>query len=135
MVMVKSKLEAGDRKTVASEYVLSDYDAAYFLKDPMIDSIFTAMTALAANVWALQRRQEVTEILLEKHGSVTREMIETYMPNEEEQRKIQERRDAFVDEIYDPFKQSGTIDYASSFHPPSLNLSEEGNTKGPMPQR
>ena len=135
MVMVRSDLEAGNRKTVASEFVKADYDEAYFLKDPMIDSIFTSMTAIAANVWALQRRQEITEILLEKHGSVTREMIETYMPTEEEQKKIQERRNAFVDEIYDPFKQSGTIAYASSFHPPSLNRSEAGNTKGPAPQR
>ena len=135
MAKVKSKLEAGNRKTVASEYVVADYDAAYFLKDPMIDSIFTSMTALAANVWALQRRQEITELLLEKHGSVTREMIESYMPTEEEQKKIQDRRDAFVDEIYDPFKQSGTINYASSFHPPSLNLDETANNKGPVPQR
>jgi len=135
MVMVKSKLEAGNRKTVAAEYVLSDYDKAYFLKDPMIDSIFTSMTALAANVWALQRRQEITELLLEKHGSVTREMIEKYMPTEEEHKKIQEKRSAFVDEIYDPFKQSGTIDYASSFHPPSLDLDESAENKGPVPYR
>jgi len=135
MAMVKSKLEAGGRKTVASEFVQADYDRAYFLKDPMIDSIFTSLTAVAANVWALQRRVETTEILLEKHGSVTREMIETYLPTEEEQKKIQDKRAAFVDEIYDPFKQSGNIAYASSFHPPSLNRSEEGNTKGPKEQR
>ena len=135
MVMVKSTLEAGNRRTVASEFVKADYDQAYFLRDPMIDSIFTSLTAMAANVWALQRRQDITEILLEKHGSVTREMIEKYMPTEEEQAKIKEQRAAFVDEIYDPFKQSGDIAYASSFHPPSLDRSEAGTTKGPGPKR
>ncbi len=135
MAKVKSTLEAGNRKTVASEFVKADYDRAYFLKDPMIDSIFTSLTAVAANVWALQRRVEITEILLEKHGSVTREMIETYMPTEEEQAKIQDQRDAFVDEIYDPFKQSGDIAYASSFHPPSLNRDESVKNKGPVAKR
>lgn len=134
MAKVKSTLET-TRKKVATEFVPADYDEAYFLKDPMIDSIFTSMTALAANVWALQRRIDTTEILLEKHGSVTREMIENYVPTEEEQRKISDQRDAFVDEIYDPFKQSGTVAYASSFHPPSLNLDESEENKGPVPQR
>lgn len=132
---VKSTLEAGGRKTVAADYVPADYDAAYFLKDPMIDSLFTSLTALAANVWALQRRQEITEILLEKHGSVTREMIETYIPTDEERTQISKRRDTFVDELYDPFKQSGTVAYASSFHPPSLNLDESEENKGPVPYR
>jgi hypothetical protein len=134
MAKVKSTLETS-RKKVAAEFVAADYDSAYFLKDPMIDSIFTSMTALAANVWALQRRADTTELLLEKHGSVTREMIEKYIPTEEEQRKISDQRDTFVAEIYDPFKESGDIAYASSFHPPSLDLDESERNKGPVAQR
>jgi len=132
---VQPKPDTGGRKGVATDFVPADYDRAYFLKDPMIDSIFTSLTALAANVWSLQRRVDTTEALLEKHGSVTREMIEKYMPDADEQAEIQKQRDAFVAEIYEPFMLSGDIDYAASFHPPSLNRSEAGNTKGPSAKR
>ncbi len=132
---VQPKPDTGGRKGVAAEFVPADYDRAYFLKDPMIDSIFTSLTALAANVWSLQRRVDTTELLLEKHGSVTREMIEKYIPSAEEQASIQKQRDAFVAEIYEPFMLSGDINYASSFHPPSLDRSEAGNTKGPAAKR
>lgn len=120
MAKVKSTLET-TRKTVATEYIKADYDRAYFHNDPMIDSLFTSLTALSANVWTIQQRLRITEILLEKHGSVTREMIEKYIPTDEEAKKFKDERDAFVAEIYDPFKESGDIAYASSFHPPSLN--------------
>ena len=110
-------------ETHTHEYVKADYDRAVFHSDPMIDSLFTALTALSSNVWTVQRRLRIMEILLEKHGSVTREMMEQYVPSEEEAARMKEERDEFVAEIYDPFRESGDIKYGSSLHPPALSES------------
>ena len=118
--MAKSPLRT-ERETYASDYVAADYDRAVFHGDPMIDSLFTALTALSANVWTMQRRMRIVEILLDKEGAVTRDMIESYLPSDEEAVKLKAERDAFVAEIYDPFRESGDIPYGSSLHPPSLS--------------
>lgn len=125
--MAKSPLRT-KRETYAAEFTPADYDRAYFTKDPIVDALFTSFTALGANVWALRRRLETVEILLEKHGSVTRDMIEQYMPNEAEAKQIRDARNAFVAELFDPFQQMGDIPYGASIdvpentHLPAANL-------------
>ena len=97
--MAKSPLRT-ERETYATEFVKADYDRAVFHGDPMIDSLFTALTALSANVYTIQRRMQIVEILLDKHDSVTREMVENYMPSANEAALWKERRDAFVADIF-----------------------------------
>jgi hypothetical protein len=109
-----------DRPTYTADYVRADYDAAVFMGNPLLDSMYTSLTALSAHVWAVQRRMRIVEILLEKNGSVTRDMIEKYVPTKEEAAQLMKERDAFVAEINDPFKESGEIPYAASLHPPGL---------------
>lgn len=116
--MAKSHLRT-ERETYATEFVKADYDRAYFHSDPLIDSLFTSLTALGATVWALQRRQTITEKLLEEHGSVTAKMIENYLPTKAEARQMQADRDAFVAELYGPFRESGDIAYGTTMHPPA----------------
>lgn len=116
--MAKSTLRT-QRQTYASEYVKADYDRAFFHGNPMIDSLFTALTALGANVWSIQQRMQIVEKLLEKNGSVTREMIENYMPSKKEAKQMQAERDAFIAEIYEPFRESGDIAYGTTMHPPA----------------
>lgn len=116
--MAKSSLRT-ERETYATEFVKADYDRAYFHSDPLIDSLFTSLTALGATVWALQRRQTITEKLLEQNGSVTAEMIENYLPTKAEAKQMQADRDAFVAELYGPFRESGDIAYGSTMHPPA----------------
>ncbi|MDX2224388.1 MAG: hypothetical protein SFV21_16675 [Rhodospirillaceae bacterium] len=115
--MAKSPLRT-KRETYAAEFTPADYDRAYFTKDPVVDALFTSFTALGANVWALQRRLQTVEVLLEKHGSVTREMIEQYMPTEAEAKQIRDARNAFVAELFDPFQQMGTVAYGASLDVP-----------------
>ncbi len=64
------------------------------------------------------------ELLLEKNDSITREMIEQYLPTAEEAEQLKAERDEFVAEIYDPFRESGDIMYGSSLHPPNLSDSK-----------
>jgi hypothetical protein len=71
----------------------------------------------------VQRRLRIMEILLEKHGSVTTEMIEKYVPSAQENAQLKQERDEFVAEIYDPFRESGDVRYGESLHPPGLSES------------
>ena len=122
--MADSPLRAA-LETHTVDYVRADYDRAVFHGDPMIDSLFTSLTAISAQVWTVQRRLRIVEILLEKHGSVTREMIEQYLPTKEEAEQLKLERDEFVAEIYDPFRESGDIPYGTSLHPPDLDKSRK----------
>ena len=108
-------------ETYTHDYVKADYDRAVFHGDPMIDSLFTALTALSSHVWTVQRRLRIVELLLEKNDSITREMIEEYLPTAEENEQLKMERDEFVAEIYDPFRESGDVLYGSSLHPPNLS--------------
>ncbi|MCB2107762.1 MAG: hypothetical protein KDE14_08690 [Rhodobacteraceae bacterium] len=123
MARAKSRLRT-KHETYAAEFTVADYDRAYFTKDPIVDALFTSLTALTANVWSMQRRMHVVETLLEKNGSVTREMIEQYQPTEEEAKQISAARDDFVSEIYDPFQQMGDIAYGSSIDVPENMVSK-----------
>ena len=115
---LRAKLE-----TYTTEYIKADYDRAVFHGDPMIDSLFTALTALGSQVWTVQRRMRIVEILLEKNGTVSREMIEQYVPTAEEAAQLKAERDEFVAEMYDPFRESGDVPYGESLHPPDLDKS------------
>ena len=119
--IVKSKLQT-NRETYAAPFVEADYDAAVFTAAeavaPTVDAIFTSMMALGANVWAIQRRMKIMEILMEKNGKVTREMLEKYQPTAEEKEMLQKERNAFVAEMYDPFKAMGSVHYGTSIDVP-----------------
>ena len=123
--MADSPLRAA-LETYTVDFVKADYDRAVFHGDPMIDSLFTSLTALSSHLWTVQRRMRIIEILLEKNGSVTREMIEQYLPTKEEAEQLKMERDEFVAEVYDPFRESGDIPYGSSLHPPDLDKSRKG---------
>jgi len=111
-----------NRETFAAPYVIADYDTAVFTSQegmaPTVDAIYTSVMALGANVWAIQRRLRIMEILMEKNGKVTREMVEQYLPTEEEKAMLQKERNALVDELYDPFKVMGTQHYAATIDVP-----------------
>ena len=119
--LVESSLKT-TRETYAAPYVAADYDDAVFTSAegmaPTVDAIYTSMMALGANVWAIQRRLRIMEILMEKNGKVTREMVEQYLPTAEEKEQLQRERNAFVAEIYDPFRVMGSVHYAASIDVP-----------------
>lgn len=107
-----------NRPTYTTEYIKADtQDRAVFLGNPHIDNLYAAMTALSSYVWALNRKVNVMETLLDKHGNVTKEMVETYLPTPEENKAWTAQRDQFVSIIFDNFSRPADIPYGSSIHP------------------
>ena len=84
-----------DRPTYTSDYFKADTHRANFFGNVMIDNLVTAVVALGAELWTNRQRQKVLEALLEEKGG-TEEMIEAYMPSEDQRAKWKEDRDAFV---------------------------------------
>jgi hypothetical protein len=106
-----------NRKTYTAEFTPADTDRGVFLGHPQIDNLFSAVSALGAEVWALRRRMHIHESLLEKHGAITRDMIEKYEPTEVETKAWNEERQEVVGNIFETFTRRGDIVYSSSLHP------------------
>lgn len=71
-----------------------------FFEDPVLDNVMSTVIALGSEFWALQRRMNVMETLLEENGSVTKQMVETYRPTEEQTAAWEEQRDRFIGRVY-----------------------------------
>ena len=94
-----------DRPTYTSEFIKSDTDRAVFLGNPLLDNMMTAIISLSSEIWTTRRRMKVLESLLEDKG-VTREMMEAYMPTDEENEAWQKERDAFIDRTFGPLTRN-----------------------------
>jgi hypothetical protein len=55
---------------------------AYF-DEPALDRILSILMAVAGEVWVLRERLDTVERLLEEKGSLTREDIESFVPDRE----------------------------------------------------
>lgn len=108
-----------DKKTYTTDYIPADEPRAVFFGNPHIDHLFSAVAALGAEVWALRRRQKITEKLLEKHGSITSAMIQEYIPTPEDTAAWNAERQELVASVFHSFEQQSDIPYASSLHPRS----------------
>jgi hypothetical protein len=103
-----------NRPTYTADFYKSDNDRGVFLGSPMNDNLFTALWNLTAEVWVDRRRIWIMTSLLEKHGKVTAEMIEKYVPSAEEEEQWKAKRDAMVSQMFDPFLRRKDLDYAKS---------------------
>ncbi len=109
----------GNRETYAVDFTKADTDRAVFFGDPVIDNLFTAVTVLGAEVWALRRRQKITEKLLEaKQGAITIEMIQKYVPTAEVNAAWALERNELVASIFSSFARPADLPYAATLHPP-----------------
>ncbi|MDG2243757.1 MAG: hypothetical protein P8L66_09710 [Rhodospirillaceae bacterium] len=95
------------RKSYTADFIKSDTDEAVFLGNPLMDDMMTSIIALGAEVWANRRRTRIIELLMEKEGAVTREMIEAYVPNEDEEAEMRKERDAFIQLTYGHIARTG----------------------------
>lgn len=95
--------EIDGKPTYAAEPFRSDIEKATFLESPHLDNLTTALIAMGSELWSLRRRVLTTEALMEKHGSVTKEMIEQYEPSAEEKQAWEEARVEMVQRIYGVF--------------------------------
>lgn len=71
-----------------------------FLRDAALDNVMSTVIALGSEFWALQKRMNVVETLLEEKGTVSKDMIESYRPTEEDQAAWEEQRDRFIKRVY-----------------------------------
>ncbi|PHX98838.1 MAG: hypothetical protein CK529_11420 [Rhodospirillaceae bacterium] len=71
-----------------------------FLSDAALDNVTSAVIALGSEFWALQKRMNVVEVLLEDKGSVSKAMIENYRPSAEQSAAWEEQRDRFIKRVY-----------------------------------
>ena len=97
-----------DQLTFATDFFQTDVDRVRFYDDPMTDNIVTAIVALGTEMWANRRRTLVLERLLEKKG-VTQDMIESYMPTDEDVAAWQIERDRFVNAIMGPLMRESDL--------------------------
>lgn len=86
-------------KTHREDYVPVQADDV-FLANPALDNVTSAVIALGSEFWALQRRMNVVETLLEEKGSVSNEMIEGFRATEEQTAVWNEQRDRFIKRVY-----------------------------------
>ena len=94
--------------TYAAAFIKSDVDKVTFYDNPIIDNIVTTILALGSEIWSSQRRTMVLERLLEEKG-VTREMVEGYMPTDEDVAEWQVERDRFVDRTMSHLMREGGL--------------------------
>ena len=71
-----------------------------FLSNAALDNVTSAVIALGGEFWALQKRMNVVEVLLEDKGSVTKDMIENYRPSDAQNAAWEEQRDRFIKRVY-----------------------------------
>lgn len=116
MTMAKAPKEMMGHKTYAADFIEQDIDRAVFTGSAMDDNLQSALLTVAAEVWALRRRTMISELLHERHSTVTREMIETYHPTEKEITEWKQLRDDFVNLTFNAFLRRKDMVYNSSIN-------------------
>ena len=112
---------AGNNKPLGAEtdYFKGDTDNMVMLGNPRIDSLMEMVIALGAEVWSGQPRVKIIEKLLSTEGKVTTQMIEQYVPTEEETAQWQAERKAMVDRVYSVMSRNTAG--ANPFSSPSIH--------------
>ena len=74
-----------------------------YFENPVIDALIAVTMELGAAQWVQTERQRIMEKLLTEKGVVTTEMIEKYVPSEEERQATKKNRDVYIGRIYSAF--------------------------------
>ena len=83
-----------------TDFIKHDADNMVLLGNPHVDNLLSVVIALGAEIWTGQQRAKITEKLLTTKGKVTTEMIEQYVPTEEDAALWAAERKAMVDRVY-----------------------------------
>ncbi|MCY4164867.1 MAG: hypothetical protein OXF03_01770, partial [Gammaproteobacteria bacterium] len=89
-----------DNPGYTADFIKSDTDRATFMADPALDHLMTALVSISTEIWAQGRRMKIVERLLEDHGKVTRDLIESYKPSAEEEQAWRKERDQFIERTF-----------------------------------
>ena len=72
----------------------------HYFKDPMIDHLMEIVMLLGGELWVERDRRMISEHIMDTEGSVTREKIEQFQPDEEMAKRLAESRQAFTKRVY-----------------------------------
>ena len=89
-----------ERTKAASDFIKGDTDSAVFLGNPHVDNLVSIVIAMGAEIWADRQRSRIIEHLLSTKGKVTTEMIEQYVPTDEQKTAWAAERDAMARRVY-----------------------------------
>ena len=107
-----------------SDFIKGDWDNMVMLGHPMIDSLMQVVIALGAEIWSGQKRVKIIEQLLATEGKVTPEMIEQYLPSEDEETQWAAERKAMVERVYSVMSRNTSS--AAPFTSPPPHVSRDG---------
>ena len=71
-----------------------------FFDDPAIDQMMTFILELSAEVSVVYDRLDTIERLLDEKGTVSRDDIERYRPNEQVEAARNDRREAYLKRVF-----------------------------------
>ncbi|MFN3989513.1 MAG: hypothetical protein ACK4IS_04560 [Erythrobacter sp.] len=93
-----------------------------FFENPALDRLYSTVFALAAEVSALRERQDTLERLLEARGSLSREDIETYVPDRAAGEERGLATQAYIARIMRGFQQE--VEAMEAHDPPIMDVVE-----------
>ena len=93
-----------------------------YFDEPALDRLYSVVFAMAAEVSALRERQDTVERLLDAKGTISREDIETYVPDRQagEERGLATR--AYLSRIMRGFQQE--VEAREAQDPPIMDIVE-----------
>ena len=93
-----------------------------YFDEPALDRLYSVVFAMAAEVSALRERQDTVERLLDAKGTISREDIETYVPDRQagEERGLATR--AYISRIMRGFQQE--VEAMEAQDPPIMDIVE-----------
>lgn len=94
-----------------------------FFEDPALDRLYSAVFALAAEVSALRERQDTVERLLDAKGTLSREDIESYVPDRLAGEERGLATQAFIARIMRGFQQE--VEAMEAHDPPIMDIVEK----------
>lgn len=89
-------------------------DPTYY-SDPNVDTLVEICLLLGAEIWTNRSRQLIMEELLERNGSVTKDAVESFVPDEDFNAKVLKQRKAFVKRVYKSLYADKFIDENENF--------------------
>ncbi len=100
---MNDKAQFEGRPTYTAQAIKAETDGAVFLGSPHVDNLVSIVIALGAEIWETRQRMLIIERLLATEGRVTEQMIEQYVPSDEEFDLWEAKKAAMAERVYSVF--------------------------------
>jgi len=102
------------RKTYTTNVYKTSIDNVSFLGNPHVDNIATTLLAMGNEIWSNRKRMYVMESLLKEKG-ISADVIEQYVPSEEEKAAWKAEREVMVERFYSHFARVDEYQFSSDW--------------------